>query len=613
MAYTTYPFSAIFGQEKLKKALVLNLINPKIGGVLITGQKGTAKSTAVRALSELTHKKVITLPLSVTEDRLIGSVDLEQTMKTGMAVYLPGILSEADGQILYVDEINLLQNHLTNIVLTAHSTKENRVEREGISAISDCRFLLVGTMNPEEGQLRQHFLDQFGLCVVVGSENKPEQRLAIVKARMAYENDPKAFAENYAQQEAALRDSIEAAVKLLPQIAATEANRLYIVTKCLEAEVQGHRADLTLEETAKAVAAWNGHTEITKEDIDEAVPYVLLHRRRNTEQSLEEEPQEQQEQNPQEQNDSNDTAPSNRKDSDGPSPQKTPQKTPQGKGKNQNFAMGNSFKVADFGHSASRQIHKGFGKRTTAKSAGKMGRYVYSLQQNLTGDLALDATIRAAAPYQVCRNKNGLAIAIREADIREKVRQRKYANLLVFVVDASGSMGASKRMTETKGAILSLLKDAYVKRDKVCLIAFRGNEGKVLLPPTRSVDRGVRLLETMTVGGRTPLNHGIAKGMQVIQSELKKNPGVLPYMVIITDGKGNVSINKNLKPKQELMEISEKLRDFPYINTMVLDIERKGAMSFGIAKEMALRMGASYQKIETLNADVIISAIERVR
>ena len=151
MAYTTYPFSAIFGQERLKKALILNLINPKIGGVLITGQKGTAKSTAVRALGELTQKRVITLPLSVTEDRLIGSVDLEQTMKTGKAVYQPGILAEADGQILYVDEVNLLQDHLTDIVLTAHATKENRVEREGISAVSDCRFLLVGTMNPEEG------------------------------------------------------------------------------------------------------------------------------------------------------------------------------------------------------------------------------------------------------------------------------------------------------------------------------------------------------------------------------------------------------------------------------------------------------------------------------
>ena len=611
MAYINYPFSAILGQEKLKMALILNLINPKISGVLITGQKGTAKSTAVRALGALTHKKVITLPLSITEDRLIGSIDIEKAMQTGKAVFQPGILAEADGQILYVDEVNLLQEHITDIVLGAHSSKENRVEREGISTTNDCRFLLVGTMNPEEGQLRQHFLDQFGLCVVVGSENTPEQRLSIVKARMEFEENPRSFVESYAETEEALRRKIEMAAELLPQITVTEANRLYIVGKCLEAQVQGHRADLTLEETAKAMAAWRGHLEISQEDIDDASGFVLLHRRRNTEQPTEEQQEEQQEDSkednpePPEQN----QEPRDRDSSDGVSSQNQMQ----GHGKEQQFSMGQAFKVADFGHSSSRQSHKGFGKRTTAKSAGKMGRYIYSVQQNLTGDMALDATIRAAAPYQLARDKKGLAIAIRESDIREKVRQRKYANLLVFIVDASGSMGATQRMTETKGAILSLLKDAYVKRDKVCLIAFRGNEASVLLPPTRSVERGVRLLEDMKVGGRTPLNHGLAKGMQVIQSELKKNPEILPYMIMITDGKGNVSLDKEKKPKNELLEICEKIRNFPYINTMILDIERKGAMSFGIAKEMAKRMGANYQKIETLKSSAIISAIERVR
>lgn len=611
MAYTNYPFSAILGQEKLKMALILNLINPKISGVLITGQKGTAKSTAVRAIGALTQKKVITLPLSITEDRLIGSIDIEKTMKTGNAVFQPGILAEADGQILYVDEVNLLQEHITDIVLGAHSAKENRVEREGISTTNRCDFLLIGTMNPEEGQLRQHFLDQFGLCVVIAAENDPKQRMAIVKARMEFEENPKKFLKSYEEAENALRHRIEEAAKLVPQVVVTEANRLYMVGKCLEAQVQGHRADLTLEETAKAMAAWNGHLEITQEDIEEAAVFVLLHRRRNMEEPPEEEVEPQQEENNDEQSEplEQNQEPQERERSDGASSQNQMQ----GHGKEQQFSMGQAFKVADFGHSSSRQSHKGFGKRTTAKSAGKMGRYVYSVQQNLTGDLALDATIRAAAPYQLSRDKKGLAIAIRESDIREKVRQRKYANLLVFIVDASGSMGASQRMTETKGAILSLLKDAYVKRDKVCLIAFRGNEANVLLPPTRSVERGVRLLESMKVGGRTPLNHGLSKGMQVIQSELKKNPEILPYMIMITDGKGNVSLDKDKKPKTELLEICEKIRNFPYINTMILDIERKGAMSFGIAKEMAKRMGANYQKIETLKSSAIVSAIERVR
>ena len=611
MARYVYPFSAILGQDRLKKALILNLINPKIGGVLITGQKGTAKSTAVRSLAALTARKVITLPLSVTEDRLIGSVDLEQTMLTGKAVFQPGILNDADGQILYVDEVNLLQDHITDIVLCAHAAGENRVEREGISAVSTCRFLLVGTMNPEEGQLRQHFLDQFGLCVVVASENTPEQRTAIVKARMAYEEDPAGFLQAHQQDEDALSQLLEQAEKILPQVQATEANRLYIVSKCLEAGIQGHRGDLVLEETARAVAALDLRTEITEADIDEAARYALLHRRRNMEQQEEQQPQDQppenQEQNQQDPADQKEQHQRERPDS------ASSQRQREGHGKEQNFGVGQSFKVAAFGHQASRQTHKGFGKRTNAKSASKMGRYIYAAQKHETGDLALDATIRAAAPYQLSRDKKGLALSIRESDIREKVRQRKYSNLLVFVVDASGSMGASQRMVETKGAILSLLKDAYVKRDKVALVVFRGNDAQVLLPPTRSVERGVRLLETMPVGGRTPLNHGLSKGLQVIQSELRKNPEVLPYMILITDGKGNVSMDASKKPKQELMEISDLFREFKYLNTMVLDIEKKGAMSFGIAREMARRMGAQYQKIDTLKSAAIISAVERVR
>ena len=612
MSRYVYPFSAVLGQERLKKALILNLINPKIGGVLITGQKGTAKSTAVRSLAALTDQRVITVPLSITEDRLIGSVDLEQTMLKGRAVFQPGILSEAHGQILYVDEVNLLQDHITDIILCAHAAGENRVEREGVSAVSDCRFLLVGTMNPEEGQLRQHFLDQFGLCVVIASENTPEQRLAIVKARMAYEDDPRGFVRRYREEEDALRRRLSEAAAVVPHVEVSEANRLYIVSKCLEAGIQGHRGDLVLEETAKAVAAFDLRTQITEADIDEAARFALLHRRRNVEQQEEEpQPEEQQPQDQEQQN--QDPAEQPEREQRERPDSSSSQRQREGHGKEQTFGVGQSFKVAAFGHQVSRQTHKGFGKRTNAKSASKMGRYIYAAQRNLTGDLALDATIRAAAPYQLSRDKKGLALSIRESDIREKVRQRKYANLLVFVVDASGSMGASQRMVETKGAILSLLKDAYVKRDKVALVVFRGNEAQVLLPPTRSVERGVRLLETMPVGGRTPLNHGLSKGLQVVQSELRKNPEVLPYMIMITDGKGNVSMDKDKKPKQELMEISELFREFKYLNTMVLDIERKGAMSFGLAREMARRMGAQYQKIDTLKSAAIVSAVERVR
>lgn len=607
MALPAYPFSAIVGQERLKKALILNLINPRIGGVLISGQKGTAKSTAVRALGSLTNKRVLTLPLSITEDRLVGSVDLEKTMRSGKNEFLPGLLYEADGHILYVDEVNLLQDHITDMVLTVQAEGMNRVEREGLSYEHPSRFLLVGTMNPEEGQLRQHFLDRFGLCVVVGSENTPESRVKIVKSMLSFDSDPVAFARQFRAEDEALKAHLQAAADLLPAIDLTEENHLTIVKLCVEAGVQGHRADLILGETAKAVAAWELRSSVTQEDIEQAAKFVLLHRRQTVPPQPEE--QEQQEHRPQNENDPPDQSQDRDRDSDGSSSRSSRQ----GSGKEQTFAVGASFKVKDFGHDRSRQTHKGFGKRTSARSASKMGRYIASSQQRKNDDLALDATIRAAAPYQLLRDKGNLSIAIRESDIREKVRQRKYSNLLVFVVDASGSMGASQRMQETKGAILSLLKDAYIKRDKVCLIAFRGNEAQVLLPPTRSVDRGVKLLEEMRVGGKTPLNAGLSKAMTVILSELRKAPEILPYMIVITDGKGNVPLQERAKPKQELMEIAGKLREFKKINTMVLDIERKGAMSFGIAKQMAQTMGAKYQKVESLKSGAIVDAVERLR
>lgn len=615
MTEIKYPFTAIIGQENLKTALLLNLINPKIGGVLILGQKGTAKSTAVRAIARLTDKRVITVPLSVTEDRLVGSVDLEATMRQGKTIFFPGILSEADKQILYIDEVNLLQDHITNRILCAHSIKENRVEREGISYCTPSCFTLIGTMNPEEGQLRQHFLDQFGLCVVTETENDLKKRIAIIKARMDYEENPKKFIASYALKEMELKEKIIQATKQLDQVCISEQERVYIVKKCLEACVQGHRADLILEETAKAIAAWSGRIKIIREDIDQAAIFVLKHRCQEKEKQEYKNQEEKKEDFEEEKDHLSKEKKYEKKESEEKESKKDDllENFTQRSGAERIFSVGNSFKVIEFGHNTSRQVQKGFGKRTNAKNAGKMGRYIFSLQQNLTGDLALDATIRAAAPYQKMRKKNGLAIRIDKLDIREKVRQRKYANLLVFVVDASGSMGANQRMLEVKGAILSLLKDAYIKRDKVCLIAFRGNDASVLLPPTRSIERGVQLLETMAVGGRTPLNAGILKGIQVIKSELKKNPDILPYMIMITDGKGNVSIDQKVQPKNELMEISEKLRAFTSINTMVLDIEKKGIMSFGIAKEMAKKMGADYEKIETLKSAAIINALERVR
>lgn len=621
-----YPFSAIIGQEAMKKALLLNVVNPKIGGVLINGEKGTAKSTAVRALSPLIDKKIVEMPLSISEDRLVGSIDMEKTLEGGSVYFEEGVLKKADQNILYVDEVNLLQDYIIDILLDVSANGMNRIEREGVSFSHQSDFILVGTMNREEGELRAHFLDRFGLYVNIQGEKDPRVRVDILKNRHAYEENRQVFCQSFRDQETKFKGLISEAKERMKQIIVTEENLQKIISLCLQANVMGHRADLVMEQTAKAIAALNGRIEINDQDIEEAAFFALMHRQneRSPQQQEEEktdsqEPEEEQQENQPEPED--DDAPS---EEENPHPEQDEEKQSEkddnnkeqpkpGKPQTENFEIGQDFKLKDFGHRSDRRVRRGQGKRTNSRSASKSGRYIFTTMQRKNNDLALDATIRAAAPFQGQRKSNGMAINIREEDIREKVRQKKIANLLVFVVDASGSMGANQRMVETKGAIMSLLKDAYVKRDKICLVAFRGEEAQVLLPPTRSVERGYKLLENMEIGGKTPLNAGLTKGIQVIKSELKKAPELMPMMIVITDGKGNVSLADDKKPKAELFEIGEKIREFKQINTMVIDIEKQGMMRFGIAKELAGMMNSEYRAMDELNSDKILTMVESIR
>lgn len=623
-----YPFSAIIGQEAMKKALLLNVVNPKIGGVLINGEKGTAKSTAVRALSPLIDKKIVEMPLSISEDRLVGSIDMEKTLAGGSVHFEAGVLKKADQNILYVDEVNLLQDYIIDILLDVSANGMNRIEREGVSFSHPSEFILVGTMNREEGELRPHFLDRFGLFVNIQGEQDPQARVAVLKNRYAYEEDRQGFCQAFGEQEEKFKVLISEAKERMKQIMVTEENLEKIVSLCLKSNVMGHRADLVMEQTAKAIAALNGRIEITDQDIEEAAYFVLMHRQkeRAPQQQEEEKTDSQQPENEPEPEDNQPQPEKDDTDSEAENPNPEPDESEQsekdnqekeqpkpGKPRTENFQIGQDFKLKEFGHQSDRKVRRGQGKRTNIRSASKSGRYIFTSMQRKNDDLALDATIRAAAPFQRQRKSNGMAINIREEDIREKVRQKKIANLLVFVVDASGSMGANQRMVETKGAIMSLLKDAYVKRDKICLVAFRGEEAQVLLPPTRSVERGYKLLENMEIGGKTPLNAGLTKGIQVIKSELKKAPDLMPMMIVITDGKGNVSLENDKKPKAELLEIGEKIREFKQINTMVIDIEKQGIMRFGIAKELAVMMNSEYRAMDELNSDRILNMVESLR
>lgn len=664
-----FPFSAIVGQEQLKLALVLNAINPAIGGVLVRGEKGTAKSTAVRALAGLLpwievvatcpfgcapdafdspcdrcrlcnrpadtirrRVRVVTLPLNATEDRVAGGIDFEQALRTGRREIQPGLLARAHRGILYVDEVNLLDDHIVDLILDAAASGRNRIEREGITFVHPARFVLVGTMNPEEGELRPQLLDRFGLSVSVAAEQDPDQRVATMLRREAFDADPAGFAAEFKAANAAVARHIEQGRQRLPQVEVPPDLRKLMVDVCLENNVAGHRADLVLEQAARALAAFREHPGVTLEDLHDVAPLALAHRRRETapppppphehdhddpreqppETAPEESPPQQQEEpspqdgaqpHPEQMNSARDEA---RGGDDGPKEAENRRQT----APEQLFDVGETFKVKKFSSPKDRLFRRGSGRRSRTRVSQKQGRYVKSDLNRNRGDMAFDATLRAAAPYQLRRkNGNGLAVVLQSEDIREKIREKRMGNFLLFVVDASGSMGARGRMVASKGAIMSLLLDAYQKRDRVAMISFRKEAAVVNLPPTASIELAANLLKEMPVGGRTPLSAGLVKSHEVLRNYLLRDPTGRPIVLFITDGKSNVAMGQG-KALDETLMFAERLAMDERIRCIVVDTESQGLVSFGLAARLAGAMNAQYFKTEDLKADSLLNIVK---
>lgn len=663
---TVYPFTAIVGQERMKKALILNIINPKVGGVLIRGEKGTAKSTAVRALANLLPEievvegckfrcnphnmhemceeclekvktgilsissdkmKVTDLPVSATEDRVVGTLDIEHAIKKGEKRFEPGVLALAHRGILYVDEINLLDDHLVDVLLDSAAMGINTVEREGISFSHPANFVLVGTMNPEEGELRPQLLDRFGLCVDIKGIRDVTRRVELIKYRLRYETDPEAFAASWQAVESELCEQILLAQKLISEVKISD-NMLELISQiCVDMGVDGHRADITMMKTSITLAAFNGRTDVLEEDVKEAAELVLSHRMRSKpfdnhsdkqdklDESIEKH-REKQKKNEKERNNQEhqkqehkenpeksheqleEQQPDNPQDQTGGQPNASSETV---------FAMGESYQIKQFAPEFHRSNRKGSGRRSKTLTGSKQGRYIKSaIPHEKTTDLAFDATLRAAAPFQSVRENNGNAIIIHSSDFRKKIREKKIGNLVLFIVDASGSMGAQQRMVASKGAVLSMLLDAYQKRDKVGLIAFKGESAELLLPPTSSVELAQKHLQEMPTGGKTPLSHGLMKGYETIQAELRRDPDTCPFMVLISDGRANVSMNGE-SPFQETISIASLFRD-QGIQSAVIDTE-SSMIKFGLAQEVSNALGARYLALEDLKADSIIKAV----
>lgn len=674
----------------LQLALILAAVSPAIGGVLIRGEKGTAKSTAVRALTEILPAvdviegcrfscdpanpdptcpdgphpadfssqarpaRLIELPVGATEDRVLGSLHLERALSEGVTVYEPGLLAAAHRGLLYVDEVNLLHDHLVDVLLDAAAMGRATVERDGVSITHPARFVLVGTMNPEEGELRPQLLDRFGLTVDVVASRDPAVRVEVMRARLSYEADPTAFIDRYAGTQAELSERIVKAQSRLADVILTDAALRQIAEICASFDVDGMRADLVTARTAVAHAAWSGRTVVEVEDVRAAAKLALPHRKRRNPfdaPGLDDEQLEQAIQNStppdQDPDDDPDGGPDGGPDNGGPdgTPPADPDRAPNtdaeldqpdttqpadpDKADNAGSALPGPASTGEV--AASSEPYKARLLSVQSTGAGVAGRRSRALTEvgRVVGDRPrvgresgrphLLATIRAAAPHQHARGRtgsvgqarpgsgpvrSGAGLAVRASDVRLAVREGREGNLVLFCVDASGSMGTKKRMTEVKTAIVSLLLDAYQRRDTVGLVTFAGAEATVALPPTGSVETAVRRLESLPTGGRTPLAEGLLKASDVLRIAAIRDPRRRPLLVLVTDGRATAGDKAFARAKQAAGWLGQQ-----GIASVVVDCEPRRGVRLGLAGELAADLGAEYLDLGEVAAGNLVRAV----
>lgn len=546
----TYPFSALVGQDRLRLALLLCAVHPEIGGVLIRGEKGTAKSTAVRGLAAVLSAvdddaRLVELPIGATEDRVVGSLDLQKVLRDGEHAFSPGLLARAHGGVLYVDEVNLLHDHLVDVLLDAAAMGRVHVEREGISHSHESRFVLIGTMNPEEGELRPQLLDRFGLTVDVAASRDVDVRVEVIRARMAFEADPRTFVERYAAADAELADRIVAARAAIGAVVLPDSELRRIAALCAAFDVDGMRADLVVARTAVAHAAWRGATTVAEEDIRVAAELALPHRRRRDPfddpgldpERLEEAMQQ-----------AGESAEQSGQDAGPSDPDFDPDFDPPGGGSDagseSGVPQGNSKQSSTRQSAPPSAVFRTRALVVPGVGEGAPGRR--SRARNRTGT-PIAATAEPGAGYGLHIFATLLATAGRQQgaglprprpeDVRRAVREGREGNLVIFVVDASGSMAARDRMSAVTGAALSLLRDAYQRRDKVAVITFRQQDARVLLPPTTSVHIAGRRLARFDTGGKTPLAQGLLAARDLVIREKARDRARRSLVVVLTDGR----------------------------------------------------------------------------
>ncbi len=589
-----FPFSAVVGHDEVKLALLLTALDPRISGVLLRGEKGSAKSTLARGLAALLldGAPFVELPVGATEDRVVGSLDLQAALTGGAARLRPGLLAAADGGVLYVDEVNLLPDHLVDVLLDVAASGVNRIEREGISESHPSRFVLIGSMNPEEGDLRPQLLDRFGLSVEVASSDDPAERAEAVRRRLAFDVDPEAFSAGWGAAECALRDRLgeRRTAQLSDDLVCT------ISSLCARVGAEGLRADLVICRAANALARWEGRSDVTVDDVRRVAPLALSHRRRRS--PFEEPGIDRQEIDDGLRDDRPQSEASAQTEGSGNPEADADGAAPERQAKPASTTRGVPLPAPrQAGLSAS-------GGRSLAESS--RGRLVGDRPfDGPVGSVAVGATVRTAVVRRAADPLDTRTLAA--DDLRQAVREERVGNLLVLVVDASGSMGAERRMEAVKGAVLSVLLDAYQRRDRVALITFRDDEAEIVLRPTGSVEVARTRLTDLRTGGRTPLAAGLERALEVAATAVPG--GHRPLLVVVSDGRAT-SAPAGQDALEAALEAAAAIRR-QGVPAVVLDAE-SGGTRLGLAGKLADAMGADLLALPEVTTTALTDAIRKV-